>query len=139
MMLLTSTMALNAQKITGVKYSLFEKHSNDYWLRVTPNMFDGYATETSQTSGVYAIMICYTYNGKQKSTYQDVTSQFVNGEDYTYTFSYGTASLDKLKLNNVTFFRRDKDKSTWPSKDGCNDGTALSGANSYAVSTLYNR
>jgi hypothetical protein len=49
---LASTMTLNAQKITGVKYSLFEKTANDYWLRVTPNMFDGYASETTETSGV---------------------------------------------------------------------------------------
>ncbi len=129
----------NAQKITGVEYSLFEKYTNDYWLRISPKSFDGTVAETTKTSGVYAVMICYTYNGNQKSVFQDVTSKFVKGEDYTYTFSYGTSSLDKLRVNNITFFRRDKDKSTWPSKEGCNEGTALSGANSYGVSTLYNQ
>ena len=84
-------------------------------------------------------MICYTYKGVAKSVFQDVTSKFVNGEDYIYAFSYGTASLDKLKVNNITFFRRDKDKSTYPDKDNCNSGTALSGANSYGTSLLYNR
>ena len=136
---LCSTITANAQKITGVEYELFEKYTNDYWLRITPNSIDATAQETSKTSGVYAVMICYTYNGKQKSVYQDVTSKFINGEDYTYTFSYGTSSLDKLKVNNITFFRRDKDKSTWPSREGCNEGTALSNANSYGTSMMYNR
>jgi hypothetical protein len=57
-------------------------------------------------------MIYYTYKDSGKSDYQDVTSKFINGEDYIYAFSYGTASLDKLKAKNVTFFRRDKDKSS---------------------------
>ena len=137
-LLMTFSSNLNAQKITGVKYSLFEKTPNDHWLRITPNMFDGFATETTKTTGVYAVMICYTYNGNQKSTFQDVTAKFVEGEDYVFSFSFGTASLDKLKLNNVTFFRRDKPKTTYPSKEGCNTGTALSSANTYAVSTSYN-
>ncbi|PRP67732.1 hypothetical protein [Nonlabens agnitus] len=128
-----------AQNITAVKYSLFEKTTNDHWLRITPNTFDGNVSETTKTSGVYAVMICYTFNGKEKSVFQDVTSKFVNGEDYIYTFSFGTASLDKLKLNNVTFFRRDKSKETWPSKDGCNDGQVLTSANTFAISSLYNR
>lgn len=139
MVLLASTMTMSAQKITGVKYSLFEKTTNDHWLRITPNVFDGNTTETTKTSGVYAVMICYTYKGVAKSVFQDVTSKFVNGEDYIYAFSYGTASLDKLKVNNITFFRRDKDKSTYPDKDNCNSGTVLSGANSYGTSLLYNR
>jgi hypothetical protein len=50
--MLASTMTLNAQKITGVKYSLFEKTANDYWLRVTPNMFYAYASETTKVFGV---------------------------------------------------------------------------------------
>jgi hypothetical protein len=57
-------------------------------------------------------MIYYTYKDSGKSDYQVVTSKFINGEDYIYAFSYGTASLDKLKAKNVTFFRRDKDKSS---------------------------
>jgi hypothetical protein len=102
--MLASTMTLNSQKITGVKYSLFEKTANDYWLRITPNLFDGYASETAETSRVYAVMMHYMYKGSGKSVYQDVTSKFINGEDYLYAFSYGTYSLDKLKAKNVTFF-----------------------------------
>jgi hypothetical protein len=72
-------MTLSSQKITGVKYSLFEKTANDYWLRVTPNIFDGYASETTATSGVYAVMMYYMYKGSGKSDYQVVTSKFING------------------------------------------------------------
>ncbi|AZQ43174.1 hypothetical protein [Nonlabens ponticola] len=137
--MLLSISTCNGQKITGIKYSLFEKHPDNYWLKITPNMFDGNIAETTKTSGIYAVMICYTYNGKEKSVYQDVTSKFVAGEDYTFSFSYGSASLDKLKVNNITFFRRDMDRSTYPDKDNCHDNVALSGANSYNVSMLYNR
>ncbi|SCY34048.1 hypothetical protein SAMN05192588_2362 [Nonlabens sp. Hel1_33_55] len=136
--ILFSTTSMIAQNITAVKYSLFEKTTNDHRLRVTPSGYDGNAAETTKTSGVYAVMICYTYNDREKSVYQDITSKFVNGEDYIFTFSFGTASLDKLKLNNVTFFRRDKPKETWPSKEGCNSGQALTSANTFAISSLYN-
>jgi hypothetical protein len=101
-------------------------------------VLDAYSSETTATSGVYAVMMCYINKGSGKSDYQDVTSKFIDGEDHIYAFSYGTDSLDKLKVGNVIFLRRDKDKSSLPSRQGYNSGSEFSGVKIYSTSMLYN-
>lgn len=113
-----------AQRIKNVRsYLASSGYGNgDVHLVIEPTVFDMHKNETTRRSGVYAVRICYNLRGVDKVVYQDCTYDFLEKGKRIFTFSYGTTKKGDVSVNDVTFFRMDKPRSTWPKKSACAGG-----------------
>lgn len=113
------SIATFGQKIKDVQTVLFDNEYGNANLLVKPLLIDGWATETTKSSGVYAILVCYTYKNQKKAIHQDITYDLVNkGEDVLFLNS--GAKKSNIVINKVRFYRRDKlSPSQYPKKSDC--------------------
>ncbi|HIC32166.1 MULTISPECIES: hypothetical protein [unclassified Mesoflavibacter] len=117
-LLLCSALAF-AQAITNVKTLLTETEYGNARLLVTPLSIDAHAEKPTKTSGVYAILVCFTYKGEQKAIHQDLTRKFAQDGEAELFLAMG-AKKDNIVIGNVQFYRRDLMSSeNYPKKDDC--------------------
>lgn len=117
-LLLCSALAF-AQAITNVKTLLTETEYGNARLLVTPLSIDAHAEKPTKTSGVYAILVCFTYKGEQKAIHQDLTRKFAQDGEAELFLAMG-AKKDNIVIGNVQFYRRDLISSeNYPKKDDC--------------------
>ena len=107
----------NSQNIIGVKSELHQNEYDNWVLTITPNQFDGYATETTKQDGVYAVLLCYTVKGKEYQKYTDCTYDFVNEGKNVIHIASSYKKRGEINIMRVQFFRRDKPRETYPAKD----------------------
>lgn len=108
-----------AQSITNVKTLLTETEYGNARLLVTPLTIDAHAEKPTKTSGVYAILVCFTYKGEQKAIHQDLTRKFAQDGKAELFLAMG-AKKDNIVIGNVQFYRRDLMSSeNYPKKDDC--------------------
>jgi hypothetical protein len=119
LMLFLTSQFLKAQSITNVKTLLIENEYGNARLKVTPNTYDMTATKPTKLSGVYGLLVCYTYKGVQKSLHQDLTYDFAKkGEKKLFLGM--TATKANIIINSVLFYRRDLTaKNEYPKKTDC--------------------
>lgn len=108
-----------AQSITNVKTLLTETEYGNARLLVTPLTIDAHAEKPTKTSGVYTILVCFTYKGEQKAIHQDLTRKFAQDGKAELFLAMG-AKKDNIVIGNVQFYRRDLMSSeNYPKKDDC--------------------
>jgi len=108
-----------AQSITNVKTLLTETEYGNARLLVTPLTIDAHAEKPTKTSGVYAILVCFTYKGEQKAIHQDLTRKFAQDGKAELFLAMG-AKKDNIVIGNVQFYRRDLMSSeNYPKKEDC--------------------
>lgn len=106
-----------SQKIKGIKYEFGQNEYNNWNLTLIPNAFDGYASETTKTSGVYGVLLCYTIADKQYEKYIDCTSDFVKERKKDIHIAMSSRSRSDINIVRVDFFRRDLPRETWAQKN----------------------
>lgn len=120
-LLLITTLLITSysysQKIKGIKYEFGQNEYNNWNLTLIPNAFDGYASETTKTSGVYAVLLCYTIADKQYEKYIDCTSDFVKERKKDIHIAMSSRSRSDINIVRVDFFRRDLPRETWAQKN----------------------
>ncbi len=109
-----------SQAITKVKTELIETSYGNAKLLVTPSVYDANAAKPTATSGVYAIIVCFTVNNVSKAIHQDLTYDFhKKGNKELYLSA--TAKKSNTVINDVYFYRRDQTpKDQIPTKGYCN-------------------
>lgn len=73
---------------------------------VTPLSYDMHAKKRTATSGVYALLVCYTYKGQQKAMHQDLTYDFAK-KGKKELFLGMSATMSNVNIGSVLFYRRD--------------------------------
>ncbi|MDP5104982.1 MAG: hypothetical protein NWQ31_02290 [Polaribacter sp.] len=119
LMLFVAPQFLSAQSITNVKTLLIENQYGNARLMVTPNTYDMTATKPTKLSGVYGLLVCYTYKGVKKALHQDLTYDFAKkGEKELFLGMSATKA--NIIINSVLFYRRDLTaKNEYPKKTDC--------------------
>jgi hypothetical protein len=122
LMVFLTSQFLKAQSITNVKTLLIETEYGNARLKVTPNTYDMTATKPTKLSGVYGLLVCYTYKGVQKSLHQDLTYDF-NKKGEKELFLGMSATKSNIVIGSVLFYRRDlMNKKDYPKKTDCFKG-----------------
>ncbi|SDR89945.1 hypothetical protein SAMN05216503_1322 [Polaribacter sp. KT25b] len=119
LMLFVAPQFLSAQSITNVKTLLIENEYGNARLKVTPNTYDMTATKPTKLSGVYGLLVCYTYKGVKKALHQDLTYDFAKkGEKELFLGMSATKA--NIVINSALFYRRDLTaKKDYPKKTDC--------------------
>lgn len=119
LMLFLTSQFLNAQAITNVKTLLIENEYGNARLVITPNTYDMTATKPTKLTGVYGLLVCYTYKGVKKALHQDLTYDFAKkGEKELFLGMSATKA--NIVINSVLFYRRDLTaKKEYPKKTDC--------------------
>lgn len=105
--------------ITSVRSTLIENEYGSARLKVVPQSYDAYAKKPTATSGVYALLVCYTVKGKTKALHQDLTYDF-HKKGSKEIFLTMTAKKSNTVINETLFYRRDlTPKNERPTKKKC--------------------
>jgi hypothetical protein len=122
LMITLTPQFLKAQEITNVKTLLEENEFGNARLIVTPNTFDMNANKPTKSSGVYGLLVCYKYKGKQKAAHQDLTYDFAK-KGKKVIFLGMSASKSNIIIGRTLFDRRDlMNKNEYPKKTDCFKG-----------------
>lgn len=77
------------------------------------------ATKPTKLSGVYGLLVCYTYKGVKKALHQDLTYDFAKKGERE-VFLGMSASKANIVINSVLFYRRALTaKNEYPKKTDC--------------------
>lgn len=113
------TSVIYAQAITNVKTELKTSKAGDLRLIITPNLYDMTVIKPTKKAGVYALLVCYTYNGEQKAYNVDCTYDFEN-DGFKELYIGSKANKSNTTIQNVSFYRRDLlEKRDYPKKTDC--------------------
>ena len=110
---------LFSQAISEVKTILQENKYGNTRLMVKPLAYDMKAEKPTSNFGVYALLVCYNYKGKQKALHQDLTYDFANKGEKEIFLEMG-AKRSNISIISTLFYRRDlTPENERPKKSDC--------------------